>query len=269
MLCIATLLDSTPPDIWHDPNAIGLMGVAVGVVGIIVATLMTIYAVRQGRIRRRLEYQILSNAPILTLNATVADHVEIDIRVKGVSAKDAHLMVVSLKNTGKVSIHPDEYFEAVIFEFDTEVLSASVLETTPKTLIKSEDLLAFLTLTPQSVQFPKFPLNPKNEIQTNILLERKGRMKVRGRLDQGKVVSFNPVKSSWWKGPVFAGVGALAALAIFVILMEVESQKISLAIAALLIVATGIATLGAELIINGRTDKILKPYIVEVEDAEK
>jgi hypothetical protein len=181
-------------DIWHDPNAIGLMGLGIGIAAIFVAIAIGIYQVRQGRIRRKLVYQTLSYAPIVSVNSAVADQVEIDIRVKGTPVKNARLLIMNIKNAGKASIHEIDYFEPLTFEFDTKVLQASILETTPPTLINPSDLPTFLTLTPQSVHFPTFPLNTNDSIQISILLERKGTLEVRGRLDQGAIVEYKPEK---------------------------------------------------------------------------
>src|SRR5258708_39410410 len=119
---LADRLAGQPPDIWHDPNAIGLMGLGIGVAAILVAIVVGIYQVRQGRIRRKLVYQTLSNAPIVSVNSAVADQVEIDIRVKGVLVKNARLLIVNIKNAGKASIHTSDYFERLTFEFDIKVL---------------------------------------------------------------------------------------------------------------------------------------------------
>jgi hypothetical protein len=213
---LADMLAGQPPDIWHDPNAIALMGlglaIATIVIGAIVAVAVGIYQVRQGRIRRKLVYQTLSNAPIVSVNSAVADQVEIDIRVKGTLVKNARLLIVNIKNAGKASIHEIDYFEPLTFEFDTKVLQASVLETTPPTLINPSDLPTFLMLTPQSVQFPKFPLNPNDSIQISILLERKGTLKARGRLDQGIVVERESEKLEL-KFPLYSVAGGVIAMA--------------------------------------------------------
>ena len=122
---LANRLAEQPPDIWHDPNAIGLMGLGIGFAAILVAIAIGIYQVRQGRIRRKLVYQTLSNAPIVSVNSAVADQVEIDIRVKGTLVKNARLLIVNIKNAGKASIHASDYFEPLTFEFDTKVARRS------------------------------------------------------------------------------------------------------------------------------------------------
>jgi len=118
------------------------------------------------------------------------------------------------------SIHASDYFEPLTFEFDTKVLQASVLETTPPTLIKPSDLPTFFTLTPQSVQFPTFPLNTNDSIQISILLEGKGILKARGRLDQGTIVELEREKLNitgiiQTTAGVAAGAATLTALIAF------------------------------------------------------
>src|SRR6266480_4745784 len=119
---LAYRLAGQPPDIWHDPNSIGLMGLGISIaaviIGTVVAIVIGIYQVRQGRVRRKLVYQTLSNAPLVSVNSTVADQVEIDVHVKGTLVKNAHLLIVNIKNAGKASIHSSDYFEPLTFEFD-------------------------------------------------------------------------------------------------------------------------------------------------------
>ncbi len=215
---LAIRLAGQPPDIWHDPNAIGLMTFGASIVAIFVAIAIGIYQVRQGRVRRKLVYHTLSNAPLVSVNSAVADQVEIDIRVKGTLVKNAHLLVVNIKNAGKVSIHASDYFEPLTFEFDTKVLQASVLETTPPTLINPSTHPTFLTLTPQSVQFPAFPLNPGDAIQMSILLEGKRTLKARGRLDQGTIVELGPEKLDITRFIIQVVLVAIGAYAAFVAL---------------------------------------------------
>lgn len=123
---LTSKLAGQPPDIWQDPNAIGLMGLGIGIAAIVIgaafAIVMGICQVRQGHTRRNLMNQTLSNALLVSVNSAVADKVEIDIRVKGTLVKDAHMLVVDIKNAGKVSIHASDYFEPLTFEFDTKVL---------------------------------------------------------------------------------------------------------------------------------------------------
>jgi len=234
-LSLVTKVTGQPPDIWHDPNAIGLMTLGVGIAAILVAIGVGIYQVRQGRTRRKLVYQTLSNAPIVSVNSAVADQVEIDIRVKGTLVKDARLLIVNIKNAGKVSLHASDYFEPLTFEFDTKVLQASVLETTPLTLITPSALPAFLILTPQTVQLPAFPLNPGDTIQISILLEGKGSMKARGRLDQGKVVELEPESRS--TGNIMEGAAAVVAAGVAVTVAAVIGAiAVSGAVAAVAVV---------------------------------
>jgi hypothetical protein len=250
-------LTGQPQDIWHDPNAIALMtlgiGIAAIVIGAIVVIAVGVYQVRQGRIRRKLVYQTLSNAPIVSVNSAVANQVEIDIRFKGTPVKNARLMIVDVKNVGKASIHASDYFDPLTFEFDTKVLQASVLDTTPSTLINPSDLLTFLTLTPQSVQFPTFPLNTNDSIQISILLEEKGTMEVRGRLDQGTIVELEPEEiddtfTATFVSPVVVVVVVVSLTAISILFFSASAAGAAVAAvavggvaAAMVVAAAGVA----------------------------
>jgi len=152
----------------------------------------------------------------------------------------------------KTSIHASDYFEPLTFEFDTQVLQASVLETTPPTLINPSTLHIFLTLTPQSVQFPSFPLNPGDTVQISILLEGKGTLKVRGRLDQGTVEKLEPPEKLLSvlviPAAIAMGAGSIAVAAAITV-TTVTSGAIATEIigAAIAIVATATVAIGAVL----------------------
>ena len=64
------------------------------------------------------------------------------------------------------------------------------------------------------VQLPAFPLNPGDTIQISILLEGKGTMKVRGRLDQGTVVELEPERLNRRDFVVVAATGVGVAVAV-------------------------------------------------------
>jgi hypothetical protein len=145
---------------------------------------------------------------------------------------------MNIKNAGKASIHASDYFEPLTFEFDTKVLQASVLETTPPTLINPSTLPTFLTLTPQSVQFPTFPLNADDSIQISILLEGKGTLKARGRLDQGTIVKLEPEKTEF----IAVAVGTIGEVAVAVAIGAVlGALSVGAGTGAVVVVGVGVA----------------------------
>src|SRR5438309_661324 len=152
-LVIAAILDrlaAQPPDIWHDPNALTLMGIGAGILGAIATIGAAIYTVRQGRIKRRIEYQVVSDTPIVTVDSTMAGKVQ--ILFNGQSAETTRVLVLKVRNVGNSSIHKEDYFEPLTFEFGSEIISADVLGTEPPTLLKPEARKNFLTLGKQSIQ---------------------------------------------------------------------------------------------------------------------
>lgn len=182
-----------PPGFWSNPFTIGLIifGIAVFIVGVIVS----IYQYWQERTRKRLVYQVLFNGPLLSVNSAVANQVEIYVLFAGAPIEHARLLILNIINDGKTPIHASDYFDPLSFEFNANVLEATVLETTPPTLINPSKFSYFLTLTQRSVQFPPFPLNSGDSMQISILLDGKSTLRVTGRLAQGTIERLPPEKS--------------------------------------------------------------------------
>lgn len=216
---IAMLLAQQPPNIWQDPNAIGLIGIGVGIAAIIIGAIVTIaasiYQVRQARTKRKLEYQIISNAPIVTVNKAVTGRGNIEILLDGKPIKNARMVILQIKNTGNTSIKKDDYFEQIKFEFSSKIINADILETEPANLIPPEDIKNFLTLDSQSIELPPISLNRQDSITISTILEGKTIMNVRGRLDQGIVAELQPPKRL---SPLFSlGIGMLTTLILWLI----------------------------------------------------
>ncbi len=184
------LLLLSPPDIWHDANALTLISIAVaivfGIAGFSVGIFAAIYPVR--RQRRKLEYWRVSDAPIVTVHETMGK--KIQVLLNGKSSEQIRLYVIEVKNREN-TVRSEDYFEPLTFEFDEEVIGAEILDTWPKNLIKISDRGSFLKLESKSVQLPSFPLNHGESIRLSVLLKGESKLTVRGRID-GAITEFDP-----------------------------------------------------------------------------
>lgn len=170
------------------------MGIVVaiifGVAGLAVGVFAAIYPVRKQR--REIEYWQVSDAPIVTLNDTMASRIQ--VLLDGKPAEHARLRVIEVRNIGN-TVRSEDYFEPLIFEFDEEVIGGEVLDTGPKNPIKPSDRGSFLTLGPKSVQFPLFPLRQGEAIRFSVLLKGQSKLSVRGRID-GTITEFDPLEQT-------------------------------------------------------------------------
>lgn len=228
-----------PPDIWHDSNVLALMGIGVGILGVLATVGATLYTVRQARTKRRIDYQIVSDTPIVTVNSTVAGKVQ--VLFNGQLAEKTRVLVLKISNIGNSSIHKEDYFEPLTFEFDTDVISADVLDTEPPMLLKSQERKNFLKLGSQNVQFPPFPLNPRDIITMTILLKEKSAMRVIGRLDQGTITDHNFSDIRY--------IGITAMLVLITLIAGAASIVLLLNIKSLLMISVIFPFIGTALII--------------------
>lgn len=176
-------------------NAINFISISIGTTGIIVAILIGIYQVRAGHTKRRLEYEIVSDAPIIAANNIIRGKGNLEILLDGRPIKNARVLVIRIKNTGNTSIRKEDYFEPMVFVFQTKIINADILETNPSDLIPPEARENFLTLNAQSIKLPEFPLNKRESITISILIEDDKEFIVRARLDQGEISEFKPKRS--------------------------------------------------------------------------
>lgn len=185
------LLTSSPPDIWHDANALTLMGIVVaiifGVAGLIVGIFAVIYPIRNQK--RKIEWWCVSEAPVVTFDKTMTSRIQ--VLLDGKPAEHTRLRVIEVKNTGN-TVRSEDYFEPLIFEFSEEVISGEVLDTGLKNPIKPSDHGSFLTLGLKSVQLPPFPLRRGEAIRFAVLLKGESKLNVRGRID-GAITEFDPL----------------------------------------------------------------------------
>ena len=134
---LLNILVNTPP---YDPlrdTVWQFIGVVVAILIGIAAIIIAFKSYRQQRHRKEITYQVVSDAPIASVNKAVENRVE--IRLDGNPVKDARLLVLKVWNSGNVAIKSEDYFEPIMFEVEGgKVVGSDVLETEPSDLINQK-----------------------------------------------------------------------------------------------------------------------------------
>src|SRR5689334_12225079 len=108
----------------------------IGVATIVTTIVITIWAVRKQRATREIMYQVVSDAPVVSIDKTVKD--EVEVRIKGKVVNNARLLVLKVWNAGDIAIKQNDYYEPITVEFpERDILSSEVFETQPKNLLDS------------------------------------------------------------------------------------------------------------------------------------
>ncbi len=211
------LLDTQPLDIWHDTVFQLIVVVIATLFSAFIGGAIAIWVYRRQKSRKEITYQVVSDAPIASINQTVADKVE--IRFDGHPIKEAHILVLKVWNSGNVAVKRDDYEEPITFIFHGRtVISCDILETVPTNLIDQKTIKTFLTFNGESVEISKFLLNPQQSISiTTLLTGAKNTISVRARIIDGKVIELNPDRPSTFKRYLskLTGIAWLAVMGAF------------------------------------------------------
>ena len=237
------ILLSTPPpstSFWQDPA--GWVGVGVTILVGIATILITIWTVYVQRNQKRIMYQVISDAPIASINKVVKDRVK--ILFDGNPVEDMDLLVLKVWNPGRIAVRRDDFDEPITFEFEgRKVVGSDVLSTDPDQLINPNDAKTFLTISTESVRLQKLLLNPKETINLKVLLTgSQGKINVRARIVDGKITEFDPNSQQSNRFPlqVIAGLSAIALVATGDSLLILNSTIIGL-----MLLILGIALIAA------------------------
>jgi hypothetical protein len=165
--------------------------ILIGIATIVTTIVITVWAVRKQRNKKEIMYQVISDAPLVSINEVVRDKVE--IRLEGKVVNNARLLVLKVWNSGNMAIKRDDYDEPITFEFlKRNIISSEVIQTQPKNLIEPKQIKTFLNLQPHSVEMTKFLLNSNESIILTILTsDTIDKIHVRGRIIDGKIEEFD------------------------------------------------------------------------------
>lgn len=245
------LVDTQALDVWHDTVFQLIIVVIVTLLSAFIGGAIVIWVYRKQKSKKEITYQIVSDAPIASINQAVADRVE--LRFDGNPIKEARILVLKVWNSGNVAVKRDDYDEPITFTFHGRtVISSDILETTPTDLIDQKIIKTFLTFKGESVEIPKFLLNPQQSVSvTTLLIGAKNSISIRARIIDGKVEHYSNRLSKFYRGRlVVSGVvivsGAVAiavALTVGASVGEVTESGGILTIFGPTIIVVGIAVL--------------------------
>jgi hypothetical protein len=208
-MILALLLDTPPSDILQNPAVNFFTTNGIAILAIIVSIIVAVWSIRKQRTKKEISYQVVSDAPVISIKKDVASRVE--IKLDGNLVKEVTLAVIKVSNTGNTAIKKDDHDEPLQLIFKgRKVIGSEVVETKPEDLI---DLATYKTFLPQSAQtqdyleFPKFLLNPKQSISFSVLLDgAKDEVSKKGRIVDGKIAKIDLEKD---RRPYILATGAL------------------------------------------------------------
>src|SRR5712691_11163771 len=97
------LLDVSPStDVWHDTVFQLIVIAIVTLIAAIIGSLVSFGFSRKQHNRKEITYQVISDAPIVSINKALEDRVE--IRLDSSPIKDARLLVLKVRNSGNVAV---------------------------------------------------------------------------------------------------------------------------------------------------------------------
>src|SRR5947208_7078313 len=144
MLLIGLLEVSLSIDIWHDTAFQFVVIAVVTLLAAVITSFISFWIFRKQRNRKEISYEVVSNAPIASINKEVKDKVE--ILYEGKPVKDLSLLVLKVWNSGNVAVKPEDFIEPIKFKFEGRtIISRDLLDTEPKDLIDPMDIGKFLT----------------------------------------------------------------------------------------------------------------------------
>lgn len=177
-------------DIWHDPLTLSILGVIGTILGAIIGAVVAYLIFRRQTTKKLITYQIVSNAPIATLNISLQNTVT--IQINGVSVLNARQVVLMLRNQGNVAVKPNDYNTPLKFVFNgSKVVGSDILDTDPPELKNSINHNSFVQIGADSAELENILLNAKESITLTILLEGDyNRLDVAGRIVDGKIQEY-------------------------------------------------------------------------------
>ena len=141
-----------------------LMNLGIGFLTIIVSVLIF----RKQQSRRGLNYEIISDTPILSIKAEVKDKVQILFDNKPVN--HVRLIILRIWNSGNIPILPNEYIDPISIAFGegAEIIDTDVLETSPGDI--KEKARTSLKVDSGNVLLEPILLNSTDSLTIKILL---------------------------------------------------------------------------------------------------
>lgn len=158
---------------------------AIGLLTIIVSILIF----RMQLKRKSITYEVISDAPVLSIKKEVKGRVQVLFDSKPVS--DAHLVILKIWNSGNTHILAEDYIDPIKFDFgkNAEILDAEILETSPNDI--KDNRKASLKLDTGSLILEPLFLNSKDSITIKVLLAQT--LIIKEIKANGRIVGINQI----------------------------------------------------------------------------
>lgn len=200
------LANQPQTDFWHDPVILTVVGSIATIFAGLIGAFVTYWVFRKQKTKKELSYQVISDAPIASVNKDFEHRVT--IQFDGQPVKDVRQVVLKLRNSGNVAVKREDYDELMQFVFPgNELMNISIIATEPENLFHSLDrqLFRFAQISNQNTKkdtrdtavLAKFLLNPKQSITITFLLNAThSNLEVKGRIVDGEIVEYSNKSTS-------------------------------------------------------------------------
>lgn len=187
---LLSIIVAQPSDFWHDSLTLAIIGAIATLLAAFIGAFVAYLIFHRKTIKKLISYQIVSNAPIATLNKSLQNRVKIEIDGKPVD--NARQVVLTLRNQGNAAVKRGDYDEPMKFIFvGSKIVGSDILETNPPELKNSLNHNTYIQVGIDSVELEKILLNPNDSITLTILLEGDCKLlSVGGRIIDGKIVQY-------------------------------------------------------------------------------
>lgn len=141
----------------------------LALLGMVAAVGLALYQARKSRTKKSISYEIKSKTQLFTINDKNAGKLE--ILFDGKPVRDAHVLMLSIMNTGDEPIRTSDYEEALEVTFPSDVTILSVAVIVPNT----KNLRVDYELSKHAVKLDKILLNQKESIMMKLILDNNSR----------------------------------------------------------------------------------------------
>ena len=171
------------------------LGLASIVVSIVLFILGFVFVRRS---KKTLEYNVLSNAAIISsVHQDLGEPLTITLK-DGQPAEKARLLMVKLTNVGNTAVKPGDYDELVQFTFDADVvIRGGIHETFPSDRFTPAQAKDNIELGSNFIKLKPLLLNPLEWIQMKFLIRDKSEMHIRGHIAEGEIQEYVPGRSNF------------------------------------------------------------------------
>ncbi|MBD1920267.1 hypothetical protein H6F77_03940 [Microcoleus sp. FACHB-831] len=148
-------------DLLRDP----IWTVIVGIVGIIVSVLISLYIYRRQKPKKEITCRVVSLVPLFNVTDNFQGKLQVFYESKPI--QNVFIMTVRVYNSGNTSIQSSDYDKPLSLNIGTDhVLSAEVIETNP------DNITASVTFNSSSIQISPVLLNPNDALLIKAVIEQ-------------------------------------------------------------------------------------------------